>query len=119
MKLALGEIKGTEAKRQHGDITSLRKSIAELGLINPLTVDSDYKLLARRNGRMLQCRQEAKMVINKLRKMFRNAPDIMLTDEERQKKAKQRCVRLGHHEYREGKCVCGAQLVRGEAGADG
>ena len=48
MKKALSEIRDTEAKREHGDISSLKESIAELGLINPLTVNESGALLAGR-----------------------------------------------------------------------
>lgn len=48
MKLALSIIKNTQPKRDHGDIAGLKASIADVGLINPLTVDSEYHLLAGR-----------------------------------------------------------------------
>jgi len=48
MKVALSRIRGIEARREHGDITSLRDSIREVGLICPLTIDSDFTLLAGR-----------------------------------------------------------------------
>ncbi len=46
--LSLKVIKNTEHKRNHGDIQSLKNSIAEVGLINPLTVNQDMILLAGR-----------------------------------------------------------------------
>lgn len=48
MKVALSNIKGIQPRRDHGDIAGLKASIAEVGLINPLTLDSDYNLLAGR-----------------------------------------------------------------------
>ena len=48
MKVRLTEIKGTEAKREHGDIEGLKRSITDLGLIAPLAIDEDYELLAGR-----------------------------------------------------------------------
>ena len=47
-KKNLCDIKNTEPKREHGDISSLKQSIADVGLINPLTIDSDGNLLAGR-----------------------------------------------------------------------
>ena len=41
-------LKETEAKREHGDISALAESIREVGLLNPLTVNEDGKLLAGR-----------------------------------------------------------------------
>jgi hypothetical protein len=46
MKLA--DIKNPEPKRDHGSIEDLKQSIAEVGLINPLTVDEAGHLLAGR-----------------------------------------------------------------------
>jgi len=48
IKKLLSEIRDTEAKREHGDISSLKQSIADVGLINPITVDQHGKLLAGR-----------------------------------------------------------------------
>lgn len=48
MKIALSRINDTGAKREHGSIVSLKDSIASVGLINPLTVDEDYNLMAGR-----------------------------------------------------------------------
>lgn len=48
MKVALSNIKSIQPRRDHGDIAGLKASIAEVGLINPLTLDSDYNLLAGR-----------------------------------------------------------------------
>lgn len=48
MKIALSNIKTTRLRRDHGDITDLKASIADVGLINPLTVDNEYNLLAGR-----------------------------------------------------------------------
>ncbi len=48
MKYALDRIKNTEPRREHGDIATLKASIADIGLINPLTIDTDGKLLAGR-----------------------------------------------------------------------
>ena len=44
----LCDLKNTKPKREHGDISSLKQSIADVGLINPLTIDSDGNLLAGR-----------------------------------------------------------------------
>ena len=48
MKVALSRIRGIEARREHGDITGLRDSIRDIGLICPLTIDTDFTLLAGR-----------------------------------------------------------------------
>ncbi len=48
MKVALSNIKTTQLRRDHGDIADLKASIADVGIINPLTVDSEYNLLAGR-----------------------------------------------------------------------
>ena len=41
MKVQLSQIKNTEPKREHGDIRELKQSIADVGIINPLTINSD------------------------------------------------------------------------------
>jgi len=48
MKVALSNIKTTQLRRDHGDIADLKASIADVGIINPLTVDNEYNLLAGR-----------------------------------------------------------------------
>lgn len=48
MKINLNEIKDTSPKRNHGDIKGLKQSIAEIGLINPITINQNNKLLAGR-----------------------------------------------------------------------
>ena len=48
MRKPLAEIKDTESKRDHGDISDLKQSIADVGLINPITVDENGILLAGR-----------------------------------------------------------------------
>ena len=48
MLIKLSELKETEPKREHGDIESLKKSIMEIGLLNPLTINQENKLLAGR-----------------------------------------------------------------------
>jgi hypothetical protein len=48
MLIKLDEIKETQSRRDHGDIKSLKQSIKEIGLINPLTVNQNYELLAGR-----------------------------------------------------------------------
>ena len=48
MKIAVSEIKNTQPHRDHGDISGLKASIADVGLINPLTVDSGHNLMAGR-----------------------------------------------------------------------
>lgn len=46
MKVALANIKTTQLRRDHGDIADLKASIADVGIINPVTVDNEYNLLA-------------------------------------------------------------------------
>jgi len=46
--MRLSDIKSTDPKREHGSIEELKKSIAEVGLINPLTIDENGNLLAGR-----------------------------------------------------------------------
>jgi len=41
-------LKETEAKREHGDIEELKKSIEQVGLLNPITVNQSGRLLAGR-----------------------------------------------------------------------
>ena len=48
MKVKLSEIKDTQSRREHGDIEDLKKSIKEVSLINPLTIDETGRLLAGR-----------------------------------------------------------------------
>ncbi|MFH1486696.1 MAG: MT-A70 family methyltransferase [Chloroflexota bacterium] len=48
MKAKVADIRRTEPRRNHGDIADLKESIAEVGLINPLTVDKDLNMLAGR-----------------------------------------------------------------------
>jgi len=48
MKKLLSEIRDTSPRREHGDISGLKQSIADVGLINPLTIDQKGKLLAGR-----------------------------------------------------------------------
>jgi N6-adenosine-specific RNA methylase IME4 len=45
MKIKLSEIKGTEPKREHGDIESLKKSIQQIGLLEPLGITLDKRLV--------------------------------------------------------------------------
>lgn len=47
-EIELGKITDTEPKRDHGDISDLKASIREVGLINPITVNKNYRLLAGR-----------------------------------------------------------------------
>ena len=46
--MRITDILNVEPKREHGDIDALKRSIADIGLINPLTVDQDGNLLAGR-----------------------------------------------------------------------
>jgi len=46
--IEIEKIKDTEPKREHGNIEELKASIKELGLINPLTINQNFKLLAGR-----------------------------------------------------------------------
>ena len=48
VKILLSQIKGKEPKREHGSIADLKASIADVGLINPLTIDDNGNLLAGR-----------------------------------------------------------------------
>ena len=48
MLIKLSEIKETQAQRTHGEIESLKQSIKEVGLINPITINKAKKLLAGR-----------------------------------------------------------------------
>lgn len=48
MKVKLKDIKGTEPRREHGDISDLKASITEVGLIHPPTVDEHLNMLAGR-----------------------------------------------------------------------
>ena len=48
MRQLLADIKNTQPKREHGSITQLKASIAEFGLICPLTIDDNGNLLAGR-----------------------------------------------------------------------
>lgn len=48
MKVLVSKITGTQPRREHGDLEGLKSSIADLGLINPITVDQHLKLLAGR-----------------------------------------------------------------------
>ncbi len=48
MKVALSDIKNTQPKRDQGDISELKASIRKVGLINPLTIDENFNLIAGR-----------------------------------------------------------------------
>jgi ParB-like chromosome segregation protein Spo0J len=54
--IAIKDIRASDRRREEfGDIEALAKSIAEYGLINPITVDSEYNLLAGER-RMRACK---------------------------------------------------------------
>lgn len=55
MKKLLSEITHTEPRREHGDMADLKASIANVGLINPLTIDQNNKLLAGRRRYQALC----------------------------------------------------------------
>lgn len=46
--VSISWLKDTEAKREHGNIEELKQSIQNIGLLNPLTVNTEGKLLAGR-----------------------------------------------------------------------
>jgi len=46
--MKVSDIKNIEPLREHGNIKGLKQSIADVGLINPLTIDQDGNLLAGR-----------------------------------------------------------------------
>ena len=48
MRKLLSEINDTKSRREHGDISGLKRSIADVGLINPLTISENGNLLAGR-----------------------------------------------------------------------
>ena len=48
MKVKIVELKETEPKRGQGDIKGLKDSIEEVGLINPITINQNSKILAGR-----------------------------------------------------------------------
>lgn len=48
MKVRLADIQDIEPKRDHGDIRALKESIKDVGLICPVAITEDYRLLAGR-----------------------------------------------------------------------
>lgn len=48
MLIKLTEIKETQPRRDHGSIEDLKQSIKEVGLINPITINQNKKLIAGR-----------------------------------------------------------------------
>ena len=48
MEIKISEIKDIQPRRDHGNISDLKNSIKEVGLINPITINKDYRLLAGR-----------------------------------------------------------------------
>ena len=55
MKRLLSEVRSTEPKREYGDISDVKRSIAAAGLINPLTVDQEGNFLAGRQRYQAIC----------------------------------------------------------------
>lgn len=55
MKVPISKLVDTQPRRDHGNIEELKQSILDVGLINPLTINQDYRLIAgRRRYQALQ-----------------------------------------------------------------
>src|SRR5712672_4468365 len=79
MKYSIADIKVLNRKRQAGDITALAKSIQEIGLLNPITIQPDGTLIAGLN-RLEACKsigwQEIEVNISELDELHAELAEI-------------------------------------------